>query len=105
MNKKMFAIGAIAMLAAILIAAITTSMGDVYAKSGHDRSNAQSAAINNECPAVQDDDNNGNQAGVNQLSATTTNCIGDANMLQDSDGAAIASAPVTTGSSDTSFPP
>ncbi|MGB8085535.1 MAG: hypothetical protein WCF07_04540 [Nitrososphaeraceae archaeon] len=64
-------------------------------KTRHDRSSFQSAAISNECLASQDDDNAGNQAGLNQLATFATNCNGDIDMNQ-GDGAAIASTSRTT---------
>jgi hypothetical protein len=102
MKQKMLGIGAIAILAVMLIATSNVSTHDVFAKR-YGQSNVQSAAINNECRAVQALDNSGNQAGVNQIAGFTTNCIGDANMIQDSDGAAATSAPTATG--DTTLPP
>ena len=45
-------------------------------------------AISNECPASQDDDNAGNQTGLNQLATLATNCNGNLNQR---DGAATAS--------------
>jgi hypothetical protein len=101
MNKKMLGIGAIVVLATMLIATSNTGTHEVFAKR-FGQSNAQSAAVNNECPAVQDHENSGNEAGVNQIAGFTTNCIGDANMIQDSDGAAATSAPTATG--DTTLP-
>ena len=51
------------MVTAILITESSITTDVVSAKRRHDRSNSQSAAISNECPAFQDDDNAGNQAG------------------------------------------
>jgi hypothetical protein len=105
MNKIMLGIGAVVILAAVLIVSSNVGTPDLVAKS-YDQSNAQSAAVSNECPAFQDNDNEGNMAGTNQLAASASNCIGDINMIQDSNGAAIASSPSTAGSAEeTGFSP
>src|SRR5918996_6107840 len=95
MNKTMSGIGAIAMLAAVLIASSSMGSSDVLAKKKYGDSNAQSAAVNNECVPVTDIRHAGT-AGFPQadiLTDTVANCIGSNIQNQDSDGAAIASIP------------
>jgi hypothetical protein len=107
MKKRMLGISAFAMVAVAVVLIATSNVGtqDLFAKR-YGQSNAQSAAVSNECPAFQDNDNEGNMAGTNQLAASASNCIGDINMIQDSNGAAIASSPSTAGSAEeTGFSP
>jgi hypothetical protein len=86
MNKKMLGIGAIAVVAAILVAASTISADDVAAKRSG-QSNAQSAT--NECPsnAVNTPSQSGSGGGANQDDSGNTDCT--IVQLQDSDGAAV----------------
>ena len=103
MNKTVLGIGAIAMLAAVLISSSGLGSSDVLArKSGP--SNAQSAAVNNECVPVTDIRHAGT-AGFPQadiLTDTVANCIGSNIQNQDSDGAAIASIPSASNDNDQS---
>jgi hypothetical protein len=103
MNKIVLGIGAIAVLATVLISSSAVGSSVVLAgKSGP--SNAQSAAVNNECVPVTDVRHEGT-AGFPQadiLSETIANCIGSNIQNQDSDGAAIASIPSTSNGNDQS---
>ena len=104
MNKTMSGIGAIAMLAAVLIASSSVGSSDVLAKKKYGDSNAQSAAVNNECIPVTDIRHAGT-AGFPQadiFANTVANCIGSNVQNQDSDGAAIALNPSTSNSNDQS---
>ena len=99
----MLGIGAIAMLATVLISSSGVGSSDVLAKKYGD-SNAQSAAVNNECVPVTDVRHSGT-AGFPQadiLSSTVANCIGSNIQNQDSDGAAIASNPGASNANDQS---
>lgn len=85
MKKKMLAMGAIAMVAAIF-AASTISADDVAAKRSG-QSNAQSAE--NECSsnAVNSPSQSGSGGGANQDDSGNADCT--IMQLQDSDGAAV----------------
>lgn len=103
MNKTIIGIGAIAMLAAVLISSSGVGSSDVLAKKSGP-SNAQSGAVNNECIPVTDVRHEGT-AGFPQadiLSTTVANCIGSNIQNQDSDGAAIASIPSASNDNDQS---
>jgi hypothetical protein len=83
----MVAIVTVAM-AALLAGSTVASYNDVYAtKKYRGDSNAQTSAANIDCPA----DVFSFFVGV-QLQASA-NCLNDTNMVQDSDGTAIASTP------------
>jgi hypothetical protein len=81
-NKKMLGIGAIAVVAAIMIAASTVSTDDVFAKKKYGQSNTQSSASVNECGPGED-----------QFNAATNQCLNDPDQIQDSAGAAVVSNP------------
>jgi hypothetical protein len=87
MKSKMLGMGAIAIVAAILVAASTISTNDVSAKR-FGQSNAQAAA--NDCPsnAVNTPSQSGSEGGANQEGSGNTDCT--IVQLQESDGAAIA---------------
>jgi hypothetical protein len=87
MNKKMLGMGAVALVAAILVAASTISTNDAFAKRSS-QSNAQAAA--NDCPsnAVNTPSQSGSGGGANQEDSGNTDCI--ILQLQESDGLAIA---------------
>lgn len=82
MNKTMLGIGAIALVAAIMIAASTISTDDLFAKKKYGQSNTQSSASANDCGA-----------GADQFNAATNLCLNDPDQTQDSDGAATVSNP------------
>jgi hypothetical protein len=90
-------IGAIAVIATMLILTSNVSTSDVLAKK-YGQSNAQSAAVNNECNAVTDIGNG--ELPLNVIGNTDANCIGSNVQNQDSDGAAIASNPSTSSHND-----
>jgi hypothetical protein len=99
MNKTMLGIGAVAILAAVLITSSNVGTHDLFAKKyGH--SNAQSAAVNNECTPVTDAGNGDNPIDV--FANTVANCIGTNVQNQDSDGASIISNPSTSSDNDQS---
>jgi hypothetical protein len=105
MNRKTLGIGAIAILATILIATSNVSVHDMIAKK-YRQDSLQSAAINNDCHAAQEDnDADVNVAGVNEIRVSNTNCIGEINMLQNSDGAATTSTPIASGPETNQFQP
>jgi len=94
-NKKtlpMVAMVTVAMAAMLASAAIAPYSNDVSATKRGD-SNSQSSAANNDCPA----DVFSFLIGI-QLQASA-NCLNDINSIQDSDGAAISSAPTNAGPS------
>jgi hypothetical protein len=74
-----------ALFASVTIASYNTN--DVFAKKKYGDSNAQTSAANNNCPAEL----LSLIIGVQQQASA--NCLNDINMVQDSDGAAIASTP------------
>jgi hypothetical protein len=82
-NKKMLGIGAIAVVAAIMIAASTVSMDDAYAKKRYSQGDSQSSASANECGPT----------GGTSINTFSTNCLNDPDQIQDSDGAAVISNP------------
>ncbi len=82
-NKKMLGIGAIAVVAAIMVAASTISTDDVFAKKKYGQSNTQSSASANECGPT----------GGTSVNTFSTNCLNDPDQIQDSDGAAVVSNP------------
>jgi uncharacterized membrane protein len=82
-NKKMLGIGAIAVVAAIMIAASTVSMDDAFAKKRHDQGYTQSFASANDC----------GPKGGESVNTFATNCLNDPDQIQDSDGAAVISNP------------
>jgi hypothetical protein len=85
-NKKMLGVGAIAVVAAIMITASTVSMDDVYAKKRYsqgDGGDSQSSASANECGPT----------GGTSVNTFSTNCLNDPDQIQDSDGAAVISNP------------
>jgi hypothetical protein len=82
----MVAMITVAMAALLASAAIAPYSNDVFATKRGD-SNAQTSAANNDCPA----DVFSLLIGI-QLQASA-NCLNDLNSIQDSDGAAISSAP------------
>jgi hypothetical protein len=96
MENKMLGIGAITVLAAVmLIATSYASTDDGVAKTRHDgfaknhgQSNAQAAA--NDCPsnAVNTPSQSGSGGGANQEGSGNTDCT--IVQLQESDGAAVA---------------
>jgi hypothetical protein len=86
MNKKMLGIGAIAALATMLIVTSSMSTNDVFAKR-YGNSNAQSAAVSNECNAL-------GAQGIS-LGVANTICFGDG-LLNQGDGAAQTSSPSST---------
>jgi hypothetical protein len=99
MNKAMLGIGAIAILAAVLLASSNMGASDIFAKKyGH--SNAQSAAVNNECTPITDAGNG--DSPVDVFANTVANCIGSNVQNQDSDGAAITSNPSAPSDNDQS---
>lgn len=85
---------AIAMVAAILVTASTAGTDDVFAKKKYGQSNAQSAAVNNECSPVTDGGNDDTPTDV--FANTLANCIGSNLQNQDSDGAALIANPSIT---------
>jgi hypothetical protein len=97
MKNKAVVMVAIALVATALVASATIApYNHAFAKKRYSGdSNAQSSAAANDCPAWLISDN--------LLSAiqeqATTNCLIDTNMVQDSDGTAIASVPSNTGPS------
>jgi len=74
-----------ALFASATIASYNTN--DVFAKKKYGDSNAQTSAANNDCPAEL----LSLIIGIQQQASA--NCLNDINMVQDSDGAAIASTP------------
>ncbi len=82
-NKKILGVGAIAVVAAIMIAASTVSMDDVYAKKRYSQGDSQSSASANEC----------GPKGGQSVNTFSTNCLNDPDQIQDSDGAAVISNP------------
>jgi hypothetical protein len=81
-NKKTLGIGAIAVVAAIMIAASTVATDDVFAKKRYSEGNTQSSASANDCGPDAD-----------QFNAATNLCLNDPDQIQDSDGAATVSNP------------
>jgi hypothetical protein len=117
MKKKVIGIGVIVVVAAIMIAASAVGMDDVFAKTRHDRSNAQSAALSNECPVdiqksarggdvisepfefpdssgdnTVDSGNTGGAGGAADTIVGSTNCA-VSNLMNQGDGAALVSIP------------
>lgn len=97
MERKTLATVAIVTVALALFASATiASYNDVSAKKYNGDSNAQTSAANNDCPAEV--------ALLAQIAVqiqTSANCLNDANMVQDSDGTAIASTPANAAPSQT----
>ena len=93
-GKKILGMVAIAMVAAILVTASTFGTDDVFAKKKYGQSNAQSAAVNNECSPVTDAGNDDTPTDV--FANTLANCIGSNLQNQDSDGAALIANPSIT---------
>jgi len=90
MNNKtlpMVAMVTLAMAALLASAAIAPYSNSAFATKKYGDSNAQTSAANNDCPA----DVFSLLIGI-QLQASA-NCLNDINSIQDSDGAAISSAP------------
>jgi hypothetical protein len=90
-KTKTLEIGAIAVVATVLIASSILGSSDAYAKR-YGQSNAQSGAVNNECNALTEI-GSGDELLSNLLANTGVNCIGSNVQNQDSDGSAITSNP------------
>lgn len=83
----MVAIVTVAM-AALFAGATLAPYNYVFAAKKHSGdSNAQTSAANNDCPAEVF------SLGIAVQLQASANCLNDANMVQDSDGTAIASTP------------
>jgi hypothetical protein len=97
MKNKALVMVAIAVMATALVASATIApYNHAFAKKRYSGdSNAQSSAAANDCPAWLKADN---FISAVQEQANT-NCLIDTNMVQDSDGTAIASVPSQTGPS------
>jgi hypothetical protein len=85
---KIQKLGIISLTTAFLLVLSTISTiipNSGYAKT-YDNSNAQTSAADNDCPAIAD-----TPSAIQQQ--INTNCLNDTDMVQDSDGASIASTP------------
>ena len=90
-KTKTLEIGAIAVVATVLIASSILGSSDAYANR-YGQGNAQSGAVNNECNALTEN-GRADELLSNLLANAGVNCIGTNVQNQDSDGSAIISNP------------